>query len=199
MPNFYVEVLTISHGKVHTAIREVIVPPEKRVINVAVKPSSATYKPGQAATVELSLTDGSGEPIVGSVAMTMYDKSLEYISGGSNVSEIREFFWKWRRNHSPNSEVSAGRWFYNLLKSGDFSMQTLGAFGDLAEVEFAGLAKDQFGRQAGEMKRKGAPGMNFRAFGMGGGGGPPMPMAALMAVTSAMLVVRLLMGSAPWL
>ena len=31
----------------------------------------------------------------------MYDKAVEYISGGSNVPEIKEFFWKWRRHHQP--------------------------------------------------------------------------------------------------
>ena len=178
MPNFFVEVLTVSHGKVHTAVREVIVPPEQRVINVAVQPSSESYKPGEEATVELALTDDSGEPIVGSVAMTMYDKSLEYISGGSNVGEIREFFWKWRRNHSSNSEASASRGFYNLLKSGELSMQMLGAFGDLAEMEFAGRTERMLGDAKGRnaMRKSGA--MLRGAMG-GGAGGPPMPMAAM--------------------
>ncbi len=26
----------------------------------------------------------------------MYDKAVEYISGGSNVPDIKAFFWKWR-------------------------------------------------------------------------------------------------------
>ena len=33
--------------------------------------------------------------------VAIYDKSVEYISGGSNVPEIKEFFWKWRRHHDP--------------------------------------------------------------------------------------------------
>lgn len=180
MPNFFIEVLTISHGQVHTAVREVIVPPEKRVINVAVKPSAGSYKPGEEATVELSLTDDSGEPITGAVALTMYDKSLEYIAGGSNVTEIREFFWKWRRNHNPNSEASASRWFYNMLKSGELPMQSLGAFGDLAEMEMKD-GVEGFGGM--DVKRKGLATHRFRGVGRGGGPGgePAMPMEALAA------------------
>lgn len=175
MPNFFVEVLTISHGRVHTAVREVIVPPEKRTINVAVKPSSESYKPGQEAIVELTLTDNNGEPIAGSVAMTMYDKSLEYISGGSNVGEIRDFFWKWRRSHNTHTESSAGRWFMPLFKGGEHPMQQLGAFGDLAEMEFAGR-KDGVEKELRVLSKS----KTQRRSGMGGGpGGPPMPMAAM--------------------
>src|SRR5205807_9482738 len=47
MPNFYIEALTVAGGKVHTETREVVVPPEKRVLNVEVLPSQAEYKPGQ--------------------------------------------------------------------------------------------------------------------------------------------------------
>ena len=178
MPNFFVEVVTIAHGRVHTSQREVIVPPEKRTINVAVKPSAESYKPGQEATVDLVLTDDSGEPIRGSVALTMYDKSLEYISGGSNVSEIKEFFWKWRRSHNANTETSAARYFDQLYKSGESPMQLLGAFGDLVEEEF-------FGRRDGAkdsrmIKRKGGARMMLSgAMGGMGGGGAPMPAAAM--------------------
>ena len=182
MPNFFVEVLTISHGRVHTALREVIVPPEKRTIHVAVKPSSESYKPGQEATVELTLTDDSGEPIAGSVAMTMYDKSLEYISGGSNVSEIRDFFWKWRRSHNTSSEDSAGRWFGQLFKNGELPMQLLGAFGDLAEMELeaAGEERAALGDKSKVERRKAGATMLRGAMGMAGGygGAPGAPMAA---------------------
>jgi hypothetical protein len=35
MPNFFVEALTISDGKVYTETREIVVPPEKRVLERA--------------------------------------------------------------------------------------------------------------------------------------------------------------------
>ena len=125
MPNCFVEAVTISGGKLYTDMREVIVPPEKRVLKVAVEPSKKKYKPGEKATVKVKLTDFSGEPFVGSMVAAVYDKSVEYISGGSNVPEIKEFFWKWRRRHNPRTEHTLSRSFNNLIHG----MAFIGAFG----------------------------------------------------------------------
>lgn len=147
MPNFFIEALTVSNGRVHSEVREVIVPPEKRILNVSVEPSQQEYKPGQKATVKLKLTDFFGKPFVGSTVLAMYDRSVEYISGGSNVPEIKEFFWKWRRQHHPQTESSLGRYFGQLLKSGEVAMSNLGVFGAgvVEEVEKAGrgMAKNR--------------------------------------------------------
>ncbi|MGH9677824.1 MAG: copper resistance protein CopC, partial [Candidatus Acidiferrum sp.] len=111
MPNFFIEALTIADARVHSEMREVIVPPEKRVINVEVLASKPEYKPGEKATMKVKLTDLLGKPFIGSTVLTIYDKSVEYIAGGSNVPEIKEFFWKWRRSHHPQTETSLGQWF----------------------------------------------------------------------------------------
>ena len=47
--------------------------------------------------MKIKVTDHEQKPFVGSTVVSIYDKSVEYISGGSNVPEIKEFFWKWRR------------------------------------------------------------------------------------------------------
>ena len=130
MPNFFVEALTISDGKVHSETLEVIVPPEQRVLNVEVLPSRSSYKPGAPAKVKVKLTDIAGKPFLGSVALTMYDKSLEYISGGSNVPEIRAFFWKWRRQHAAQNETNLAWMSGNLMRPGEAWMQDLGIFGN---------------------------------------------------------------------
>ena len=129
MPNFFVEALTIADGKVHTQTKEIVVPPEKRVLTVDVTPSKDAYSPGEKAKVELKLTDFHGEPFVGSTVVAIYDKSVEYISGGSNVPEIKEFFWKWRRRHNPRTESNLGRYFQNLVPPKTVGMANLGLFG----------------------------------------------------------------------
>jgi uncharacterized protein YfaS (alpha-2-macroglobulin family) len=162
MPNFFIEAITIANGRLHTEVREVVVPPEKRVLNVEVLPSQKDYLPGAPAKVQVKLTDLAGKPFVGSTVLSVYDKSLEYISGGGNVPEIREFFWKFRRNHMPQTESTLQRFFANLLKPGETPMSTLGAFGGLLEMQMA-----QNGMQAG--------------FGGGGRGGMRMAAPAMMA------------------
>ena len=110
MPNIFVEALTVADGKVHDEVREIAIPPESRVVDVAVEPSQKTYKPGQKAKVKVKLTGPDRKPFVGSTVVAVYDKAVEYISGGSNVPDIKEFFWKWKRSHHPQTESSLDRW-----------------------------------------------------------------------------------------
>ena len=61
----------------------------------------------------------------------MYDKSVEYISGGSNVPEIKSFFWKWRRSHNPQTESSLFRSSVSISRTGEIGMGDLGVFGGM--------------------------------------------------------------------
>jgi uncharacterized protein YfaS (alpha-2-macroglobulin family) len=172
MPNFFVEAMTVSNGRVHTEMREVVVPPEKRVLNVAVEPSQPEYKPGQKATVSVRLTDHDGKPFVGSTVVSVYDKSVEYISGGSNVPEIKEFFWKWRRHHHPQVETNLGHWFHQLLKRGETPMANLGVFGETVVDE---LAEGAAFTQGGMARLRSESEQARRAFGMPAApGGAPL-------------------------
>jgi alpha-2-macroglobulin len=71
------------------------------------------------------------------MVMAVYDRSVEYISGGSNIGQIRPFFWKWRRSHRPNIQTSLDRVFHNIIKSGETGMSYLGVFGHLIADEFS--------------------------------------------------------------
>jgi uncharacterized protein YfaS (alpha-2-macroglobulin family) len=182
MPNFFIEAVTVANGRVYTETREVVVPPEKRVLNVAVLPSQTEYRPGQKATVKVKLTDLAGRPFAGSTVLSFYDKSVEYIAGGSNVSDIRSFFWQWRRNHHPQTETNLAHWFGNLIRSGEIAMSDLGVFGaqmidqiQTQATSTVGLTKDGAFR-AERLAAEAAP-----AAGPGGYGGRngAMPRGAL--------------------
>ena len=169
MPNFFVEAVTVADGRVYTETKEIVVPPEKRVLNVEVIPSklpspsgrgaggegdsnqqadgphpnplpkgegTSEFRPGEKARVKIKLTDMNGRPFVGSTVVSIYDKSVEYISGGSNVADIKEFFWKWRRHHNPQTQSSLGRRFGNMTKPKAIGMSDLGAFGGTVADEF---------------------------------------------------------------
>ncbi len=188
MPNFFIEAFTISGGQLFEETREVIVPPEKRVLNVEVLPSAERYEPGAPAKVKVKLTDFAGEPFVGSTVITVYDKALEYISGGSNVPEIRDFFWKWRRHHRRNTEFNLNRWYGNIIRKDTLGMGFIGVFGaslaDDADAFSYGDDKNGRRNRKSEMLAKSksasramsapaAPGMAMAdaAAGFGGGGG----------------------------
>jgi alpha-2-macroglobulin len=135
MPNMFVEAVTIGGGKVYTEVKEIVIPPESRVIKLEVLPSAETYKPGQKAKVKIKLSDSAGKPFVGSTVTAIYDKAVEYISGGSNVPEIKAFFWKWRRSHSTHSETNLDRGSGNLTLPNQVAMFNLGVFGDTVAEE----------------------------------------------------------------
>jgi uncharacterized protein YfaS (alpha-2-macroglobulin family) len=135
MPNFFVEAVAVHGGRLHTAVREIFVPPATRIFDVEVMPSADAYTPGQKAKVQLKLTGKDGQPVVGSTVLAIYDKALDYIAGGSNVPDIREFFWKWRRSHNPQSETNLARVEQPVLKPNEKAMENLGVFGESA-VDF---------------------------------------------------------------
>lgn len=172
MPNFYIEALTISDGRLHTAAREIVVPPEQRVFDVAVEPSAEEYKPGEKATVKVKLTGPDGQPMTNtSTVLAVYDKALEYISGGSNVPDIKEFFWKWRRHHNPNTENSLSRHFYPVSLPRAVQMRNLGIFGETVADEVTSKVNVAFADKS--VSRGGGI-----ARGLGGGADADMEMAA---------------------
>ena len=140
MPNFFVEAVAVADGRVHTEVKEIVVPPEQRILNVEISPSKDAYKPGERAKAKIKLTDLAGKPFVGSTVVAIYDKALEYISGGSNVADIKEFFWKWRRHHHSRTESSLDRWFGNLSRPKAADMEDLGVFGDTVVDDLNGMA-----------------------------------------------------------
>lgn len=148
MPNFFIEAMTISDARVHTQVREIIVPPTKRVLNVAIIPSSEKYKPQEKGTIKIQVTDENGDPVSGNCVLAIYDKALEYISGGSNVAEIKSFFWKWRRHYQrgywTQSIVIAGG---SMVKKGQLGMENLGRFGQQLSLDFGD--GDDFGSGLG--------------------------------------------------
>ncbi|MEM7392258.1 MAG: MG2 domain-containing protein, partial [Verrucomicrobiota bacterium] len=80
MPNIFVEAFTVSDGRVFNTQRKIVVPPEKRVLTVDVEPSETRYKPGETGMVKITLSDIDGNPFKGNAVVTVYDKSVEYIS-----------------------------------------------------------------------------------------------------------------------
>ncbi len=181
MPNFFVEAVTVANGRIFQSTKEIVVPPEKRVINVEVEPSAETYKPGEKGTVKVRLTDHEGEPFQGSTIVSIYDKSVEYISGGSNVPAIQEFFWKWRRNHYPRHESNLQRYSRERVPPGKYHMGALGVFGHTVADDMSTLSRDKRAMLANTRFNN----QNDFLGGMGGGGGRLARNAPMAAMESA--------------
>lgn len=129
MPNFFVEALSVSDGTIADEVKEIAVPPLQKILNVNIKSSSENYKPGEKAKAEIAVTDLDGKPVVGQTVVSIYDKSVEYISGGTNVGDIKEFFWEWRRHHYPQNDSNLDKYTQIFGEPNKPDMQNLGIFG----------------------------------------------------------------------
>ncbi len=158
MPNIFVEAVTVSHGELHSETLQICVPPEEKVMTLDVHASAKAYQPGEDATIELQLTDANGDPLVGNAVVAVYDKSTEYISGGSNVPDIRSFFWSWKREHYPTNHSSLHRYFRNIFDDNKY-MADLGVFGSVVLPPTGGSAT---ARDLG----RGSPGAMLESGGM---------------------------------
>jgi uncharacterized protein YfaS (alpha-2-macroglobulin family) len=130
MPNFFVEAVSVIDGQVHTDVKEIAVPPRTRVLDVAVRPSSTTFRPGEKANVQIRVADLDGKPAACSIVATVYEAQADEVAGGSNVPNIKEFFWNWQRSHGPATDSTLFRSAAAWSVPGDRSLQNLGVFGD---------------------------------------------------------------------
>ncbi len=130
MPNFFVEAGTVSNGEFYSVSRELVVPPESRVLNVEVLPSKATVAPGEKTKIEVRLTDLEGRPVVGQTVVTVYDKALEQLAGrGPNDQDVRKFFWNWRRYGTSPDFATNLREIFRIPEGAESKMRDLGVFG----------------------------------------------------------------------
>ena len=130
MPNMFIEGITVHGAEVHTALRQVLMPPVSKVIEVTLEPAKPKVKPREKSSLRVTLRDAAGQPVAGTTVLAIYDKSLEAITRGSNVGPIHENFWKWKNNyynHSGSNSLPGSPG--NLLRPNVTGMQSLGQFG----------------------------------------------------------------------
>ncbi|MBQ7649765.1 MAG: hypothetical protein IJS15_02340, partial [Victivallales bacterium] len=129
-PNFFVEAYTVSGGKVHNVMRQIAVPPAKKSLDIEVV-STEKVRPGESADVRIKVTDADGNPVVGRMAISIYDRSVEYIAG-NNVPDMKAFFWKWLKSHY-KSVVFLWYRFSNVLDDDEESVPQLSRFESIVE------------------------------------------------------------------
>ncbi len=194
-PNFFLEVVTVHGAKIHTQVVQVPVPPSKRIADVNLTPSQETYKPQADGTVQIQVKHPDGTPVQGPVILTGYDKALEYISGGSNVPNVRDFFWGWKRSHFMTG-VSSLNTVNSRISLPGLNWEPVGVFGNRylgmsTRMNFAvGGSGGGFGAGVGfknEIKRNGRADYDMVSTGaapMAAAAPAPMEAAKSKAITA---------------
>lgn len=130
-PNFFVEAWTISAAKYHREAREIMVPPVDKIgkATVEIDGGLEVVKPGETVSATVRIFDEKGKAVDASAVMTVYDKAIDLIAGGSNVESLKEAFWL-DGFFSPYSFLNTGAvGFYLLSLSGDKYFGPLGLRG----------------------------------------------------------------------
>ena len=152
-PNFFCEAITIFDGRMYSEVVEVFVPPAEKTLNVRIVPDQTRHLPGGKAEFTISVTDPDGKPVPGQAVVAMYDKAVEYISGGGNVPDIRSAFWSWKRHYSPYQQTSLARSGRNIRLPDEPGWQPIGVFGRM-EIDWNGM-NDMgvlYGSEGGEVE-----------------------------------------------
>ncbi|MGL5017598.1 MAG: MG2 domain-containing protein, partial [Luteolibacter sp.] len=131
MPNMFIEGVTVFDAQVHTAVRQILLPPVSKLIEVTLEPAKDRVKPREKSSLRVTLRDAEGKPVTGIAVLSIYDKALEAITGGSNVGSIHENFWTWKNHFYQGRRAdSVPNSTGNLLRPKAVGMERLGRFGD---------------------------------------------------------------------
>ena len=176
-PNLFVEALTIYDGKVFEATREIFVPPEDKALIVKTRFDRDDYQPGEKARATIQVQDPAGKGVRASVAVAVFDRSLE--SFGERSEDILAYFWKWRRSlQQPRWQVENLKLYTEPLWIEDLETRSwtpLGIFGyEMTDEDFGNWEDSRF-----------RLGMGTGGGGMGGGGMGGMRSMRALAVESA--------------
>ena len=130
-PNFFVEAWTISAAKYHREVREIMVPPVDKIgkATVEIDGGLEVVKPGEIVAATVKIFDEKGKAVDASAVMTVYDKAIDLIAGGSNVKSLKEAFWSYRSIWLDSFLNTGAVGFYLLSLSGDKYFGPLGLWG----------------------------------------------------------------------
>ncbi|MCK4665298.1 hypothetical protein KAU33_01015, partial [Candidatus Dependentiae bacterium] len=103
-PNFYVSITVIKDNKIYTKLKNVIVPPKKKFLDIKISSDKSTYKPGEEAEFKITVKDGNGKPVICELSMGIVDASLYYIQE-EFVKDMRQFYYNriWNQVRTSNS------------------------------------------------------------------------------------------------
>lgn len=151
-PNFFVVAWTISAAKYHHEVREIMVPPVDKIgkATVEIDGGLEVVKPGETVSATVRIFDEKGKAVDASAVMTVYDKAIDLIAGGSNVKSLKEAFWSNRSIWLDSFLNTIVNGFICIYLSGDENFGPLGLWGGYG-IGF--LGSKTIGRSRLEMKR----------------------------------------------
>ena len=122
IPNFYIQAMMVSDHEIHMDTERIMVPPVQEFLNVEMVADKPQYAPGERVGLKVKVTNHSGEPVEGEVAVAVYDESITYIQQDL-AGDPREVFYGDTR---PLIAHQGGHWrsFLKLVELEDGAIVT---------------------------------------------------------------------------
>jgi uncharacterized protein YfaS (alpha-2-macroglobulin family) len=158
-PNFFIEAWTISAAKYHREVRGIMVPPVDKIgkATVEIDGGLEVVKPGETVSATVRIFDEKGKPTDASAVMSVYDKAIDLIAGGSNVKSLKEAFW-FDHCYFLSAFLNTGAvGFYLLSLSGDKCFGPLGLWGGYAIGFLRANTRGESLRKEMELSRSAVP------------------------------------------
>jgi uncharacterized protein YfaS (alpha-2-macroglobulin family) len=111
VPNFFVEATVVSNGQTHTEACEILVPPVRDLLDMRITTTKPIYRPGEAGSIKVRVTDSAGKPVSGPVTLTAYDKVLTYIQDETGIGP-RALLVKRLGRHSADADRYSRTWSF---------------------------------------------------------------------------------------
>ncbi len=123
-PNFFFAALSGDRYQLKTTATQIIVPPAKQFLNVAVTSDKAVYQPQEEGTFAIKVTDKDGKPVSAEIALGLTDAAVYGIQE-EIAEDIRQYFYGDKRQQSIQTQASFyQRPYLNLVRSDNKTLIT---------------------------------------------------------------------------
>lgn len=118
VPNVFLGAMMASDRQLHAAEKQIVVPPVRHFLDVAVEPDREEYRAREKATFRVRTRDWQGKPVAAEVSLGVVDESVYYIQQDL-APDPRQFFFGEKRNREVTG-ASSFQWrsFVRLVPGG---------------------------------------------------------------------------------
>ena len=161
VPNVFLGATLVNDRQIFTDSKQIVVPPVKNFLNVAVEPDHAEYQPRDEGTLTVTTKNDEGKPVSAEVALSLADESVFYIQA-DYAGDPRQFFFGTKRYQQVETQSTMNQKSYAKLIEGENHQ----LMDDKEKARF-----DEAKRAQADKILNGEFGWTVGGFGGGGGGG----------------------------
>jgi len=147
VPNIFLRAVMVSELQLFQDMKEVVVPPAKEFLTVAVKADREQYQAREEGTLSIKTTDYAGRPVSAEVALGLIDDSVKYIQQ-DYAGDPRQFYYGTKRTRQVQLRSSFEQKTYAKLVDVDgkvLNEKDLGKRDD-GELPPSGTVTDSLGK-----------------------------------------------------